>query len=186
MKVTLIAAMSEGRVIGRDGAVPWRLPEDMRRFKQRTLGHPIIMGRRTFESLEKELAGRTCIVLTRRGDYSPPGALVAASLEHALRLAREAPGGREEVFVGGGEGVYREALRIADAIELTVVHAAIRGDTFFPQIDECQWILVGDERHEADGRHAHAFSFRRYVRRPHPASLPRTASTRARRARGAQ
>ncbi len=164
MKVSLIAAMSENRVIGRNGAVPWRLPDDLKRFRERTLGHPVVMGRRTFESLAEPLPGRTSIVLSRGRGYRPGGALVAPTLDEALRLAAAAPGG-DEVFIGGGEEVYRLAMDRAGAIYLTVVHARVDGDTFFPPIDESRWALVEEERHEADGRHAHAFSFRTYARR---------------------
>jgi len=161
MKIVLLAAMSENRVIGRENRIPWHLPADLKRFKATTTGHHLIMGRRTFESIPgKPLPGRTSIVLTRRPEYRPQGVLVAHTLDEALGLCA----GDEEVFVIGGEEIYRLALPRADEIQLTVVHATIEGDARFPKIEERQWSLVEDQRHEADERHEHAYSFRRYCR----------------------
>ena len=161
MRVSLVAAMSENRVIGRDNQVPWHLPEDLKRFQARTRGHWVIMGRRTFESIGTPLPQRTTIVLTRRSDSRPPGAIVAGSLEQALRLAES----QEEVFVLGGEAVYRDALPLAERMYLTIVHAEIEGNTHFPQFDESAWTVLEEERHEADARHAYAFTFRTYERK---------------------
>lgn len=162
MKITLIAAMAENRVIGRAGALPWHLPQDIRRFKRRTVGHAVIMGRRTFESLGGPLPDRRAIVITRRRDFTAGGATVAHSLEEAIDIAR---GWNErEVFILGGAEIYSLALPLADRLELTVVHAEIEGDTFFPEFDMAAWVLIDDDRREADRRHRHAFSFRCYER----------------------
>jgi dihydrofolate reductase len=158
--VSLIAAMSENRVIGRDGALPWRLPLDMRHFKTLTTGHAVIMGRKTFETLPAALPHRRNIVLTRDRSYRPDGAEVVASLDDALQLAAD----DDEVFVAGGGDVYRLALPRADRLYLTLVHVTVDGDTHFPTVDDSAWRLVSDERHDCDERHAHAFSFRFYER----------------------
>lgn len=163
MRITLIAAMAENRVIGRDNGLPWHLPADLARFKRRTEGHAVIMGRRTFDSVGEPLPNRRCIVVTRRHDYHPPGAEVAHSLEEAIERGRRTE--REELFILGGAEIYTLALPDVDRLELTIVHAEVAGDTFFPQVDLSAWTLVEDERHEADDRHAHAFSFRIYERR---------------------
>lgn len=161
MTISLIAAMSENRVIGRDGRVPWHLPADMRHFKQLTMSHPVVMGRKTFETLPKPLEGRRNIVVTRDPAYGAPGAEVVTSLDAALEATEDA----DEAFVAGGEAIYAIALPHADRIYLTVVHAAVDGDTFFPPFDSTEWKMVSDEPHEADERHEFAFSFRLYARR---------------------
>ena len=161
MRISLVAALSENRVIGRDNHVPWHLPEDLRRFKALTLGHWVIMGRRTFESLGRPLRQRTTIVLTKRDDFHPEGVLVARSLDEAIALAGE----QEEVFILGGEAVYRKAMPRADRMYLTIVHADVEGDTHFPEFEADQWTVLEKERHEADDRHAHACTFRTYARK---------------------
>ncbi len=162
MKITLISAMAENRVIGRDGALPWHMPDDLRRFKRRTMGHAVIMGRRTFESLGGPLPDRRAIVITRRRDFTAGGATVTHSLDEALDTAR---GWNErEVFILGGSEIYALALPLADRLELTVVHAEIEGDSFFPEFDMAAWVKIEDDHREADERHQHAFSFRCYER----------------------
>lgn len=161
MIVSLIAAMAENRVIGRGDALPWRLPRDMRRFKRQTTGHAVIMGRRTFETLPAPLPDRHNVVLTSAPAYPRAGVEVARSLDAAL----ENLAGDEEVFVVGGAEIYRLALPIADRIYLTVVHATVPGDTFFPEFTMEDWRLVEDLRFAADARHAFACSFRLYERR---------------------
>ena len=163
MKISLIAAMAQNRVIGRGNTLPWHLPADLKRFKERTAGHAVIMGRRTFESLDQALPDRRCIVVTRNPDYDAVGAEAAPGLDEALELAGDA--GEQEVFILGGSEIYALALPRADRIYLTLVHADIAGDTYFPEFDPDQWALVEDTRHEADDRHAYAFSFRIYERK---------------------
>ncbi|MCH7544812.1 MAG: dihydrofolate reductase [Planctomycetes bacterium] len=161
MPLTIIVAMSENRVIGRDGDLPWRLPEDLKRFKRLTTGHHVIMGRKTFETLGRPLPNRTNIVITRRQDFPAPGDIrIAHSLEEALGLAES----DVEPFVLGGGEIYALALPLAGRLELTVIHATIPGDTYFPDYDESEWTLVADDRHEADENHEHPFSFRTYQR----------------------
>jgi dihydrofolate reductase len=157
--VTLVAAVAENGVIGAAGALPWRLPEDLRRFKVLTLGSPVIMGRKTWESLGRALPGRDNIVVTRQPGYAAAGAAVAASLEAAL--ARCA--GAERVFVIGGAELYGAALDRADALELTEIARAYAGDVRFPAFDRAQWREVRREPHAAaDGTR---FDFVRYERR---------------------
>lgn len=162
MKITLIAAVAENRVIGRNGALPWRLPDDLRRFKQRTGGHVVIMGRRTFESLDGPLPNRPAIVVSRSRDLDTGEATRAFSLDEAIELARDR--GEQEVFILGGAEIYALALPLADRLELTVVHAEVEGDTLFPEFDLAGWTITEDDRHEADDRHEYPFSFRRYER----------------------
>jgi dihydrofolate reductase len=133
----------------------------MKRFKQLTMGHTVVMGRTTYETLEGPLPGRRNVVLSRDPGRRYDGAEVVATLDDALRLA----GDDGEVFVAGGGEVYRLALPRADRIYLTIVHAEVTGDTLFPHLDDSEWELRADERHEGDERHAHAFSFRLYQRR---------------------
>ena len=130
MTITLIAAMAENRVIGRDGVIPWHLPDDLARFKTLTLGHPVIMGRKTFTSIGRPLPGRLNIILTQGGWSAPAGCVVARSLDQALLLA----GNADQIFICGGGQVYREALPLADRICLTVVHREYGGDVTFPDI----------------------------------------------------
>lgn len=153
--------MAENRVIGRDNQLPWRLPDDMRHFRDLTVGHTVIMGRKTFESLDGPLSGRRNIVLSRNPDYRPPGVTVARTLDEALVACAD----EEEVFVVGGSQIYRAALPHADRIYLTVVRASIDGDVHFPSIDTDEWELVGCVDHPKDDVHAHPFSFLTYQRK---------------------
>jgi len=160
--ISIIVAMSENRVIGRAGALPWRLPDDLKRFKSLTMGHPMIMGRKTFESIGRPLPGRDTIVITRNPGWSRPDVRTANSLAEAIALAGD--GGGEVFIVGGGE-IYREAILDADRIHLTLVHAAIEGDAFFPVIDDDEWAVVDEAHHPADAGHPYAFTFRTLDRR---------------------
>jgi dihydrofolate reductase len=160
MKVTLLVAMGENRVIGQDGRLPWHLSSDLKRFRALTMGHPIIMGRRTFDSIGRALPGRRTIVLSRDPNLVCEGAWVAASLEEAFRLAADDP----EVFVVGGSGVFEEALPWATHIALTRVHASPEGDVRFPDIDWSQWRRTSITRGEADERNDHAWTFETYER----------------------
>ena len=162
MKISLLVAVSENRIIGKGGGLPWHLPADLKRFKRLTLGHAVIMGRRTFESIGRPLPKRRSIVLSRDPAYAPAGAETAAGLDAALALAA----GEDEVFVIGGSEVFAEALPRADRLYLTRVHAEVEGDVVFDGLDLGAWELVSTERREADERHAHAFSFEVYARPP--------------------
>ncbi len=161
MIVSLIAAVSDNGIIGRDGGLPWRLPADLRFFKLTTLGHTVIMGRNTWDELGKPLPNRRNIVVTRNKGREFPGAERAPFLGTALAMAMA----EDEVFVIGGGKIYAEALPLADRMYLTHVHAEIEGDTRFPEWDPAEWEVTSEERHEADERHAHAFTIRRYDRR---------------------
>lgn len=137
MIVSQIVAMSENRVIGKNGALPWRIPADLKFFKEKTTGHAIVMGRRTFESIGRALPNRLNIVVTRSVDFSAPGIVVAPSIEAALKIAVErSTEWGDEVFVIGGGEIYKQSLACADRIYLTKVRATIEGDTYFPEFDE--------------------------------------------------
>jgi len=153
--ICLIVAMDEGGVIGRDNALPWRLPEDLKRFKAITMGKPILMGRKTFESIGKPLPGRLNLVLTRARDWHREGALSVHSMDEAIARAADAP----ELAVIGGEAVFKLALPFAQRIYLTQVHAKVAGDTAFPAFDRAQWREVARSQHPADERHAFAMTF---------------------------
>lgn len=164
MRVTLIAALARGRVLGLEGEIPWRLPADLRRFKERTMGHHLVLGRRTWESIGRALPGRKMVVITREPDYPvPEGVHVAGSLEEALQRAEAA--GESEVFVAGGGEIYREALPRADRLDLTEVDLEVEGDTFFPEIDEREWREISRAVHPADDRNPHPYRFRLLERR---------------------
>ena len=147
MKVSLIAAVARNRVIGRDNDVPWKLPADLRRFQRLTMGHAMLMGRRTFEPIgSRPLPGRPLIVVSRREGYLPAGVRVARSVQEGVDLARET--GETELFVAGGTEIYRAALPIADRLHLTRIEEDVPGDAYFPEYDETQWRLVEREAHE--------------------------------------
>lgn len=154
-EVAIVVATDERGAIGRDGQLPWRLPEDLKHFKALTLGKPVVMGRRTWDSLGRALPGRHNIVLSRRAGFAPAGATVVDSLPAALRAAGAVP----EVCVIGGAEIYRLALPLARTIHLTRVHAVVEADVFFPPLDPAEWHETTRVDHEADERHAHAYSF---------------------------
>ena len=178
MEIALIWAMAKNRVIGVNNGLPWRLPDDMRHFMRTTRGHPVIMGRRTFESMPKPLPGRTNIVLSGRADYSPAGALVAPDFETGLAIARanceregKQPSGKQRAFVIGGAPVYAAALALADRLYVTWVDAEVGGDTIFPEVDWRQWRELCSHDHAADATHAHAFRIATYARKDWQARL---------------
>jgi dihydrofolate reductase len=156
-RLTLIVAVADNGVIGREGGLPWRLSEDLRRFKQRTLGRPVVMGRKTWESLGKPLPGRTNIVITRRGDYQVDvsGVIVARDLDAAIAAA----GDVDEVMIIGGAEIYALALPRADLVELTQVHAIVDGDTVFPTLPSAEWKEISRSAHPADERNQYPASF---------------------------
>jgi len=139
MRIALIAAVAENGVIGRGNALPWRLPEDLRRFKRITLGKPLVMGRRTHESIGRVLPGRANIVVTSNRDWRPADLLVAHSITDALALAQTATGDADEIMVIGGEQIYRQTLAMAHRLYLTRIAAVVDGDAFFPAIENAQW-----------------------------------------------
>jgi dihydrofolate reductase len=158
--IILIAAAAQNNALGKDNQMLWHLPADFRRFKALTSGHHIIMGRKTFESLPGMLPNRTHIIITRQADFSVDGCITANSLEDAIELAPA----DEDVFVIGGAQIYRQALPMADRIELTRVHTALDADAYFPELNPAEWKLVSIEEHPTDERHAYAFTFETYDR----------------------
>jgi dihydrofolate reductase len=150
MLISIIAAMAENRVIGRHNALPWDIPEDRKRFREITLGHPVIMGRKTYESLAGPLQGRKNIIVTRQRGYRAEGCSIAFDLASALRMA----GGAEETFICGGGEIYREALQLAERIYLTVIHRSYPGDVFFPDLPPD---FVTSSREDVDGDPSYSF-----------------------------
>lgn len=162
MSISLIVAMSENRVIGQHGQLPWRLSSDLRRFKRLTMGHHLIMGRKTWESIQRPLPGRISLVLTRHPGYQAPGAQVLPDLPSALRAAD----GDDEVFVIGGGQIYRQSLPVVDRIYMTVVHAHVDGDATFPELDAPTWYVAErSTRHPSDDKNEYEHSFLVYQRR---------------------
>ena len=154
MIVSLIVAVADNGVIGRDNALPWHLPDDLKHFKRLTLGKPVVMGRKTFESIGKPLPGRLNVVVTRGTNYHREGVTVVHSIDAALAAA----GTAEEVMIIGGADLFRLFLPRAQRVHLTRVHADVAGNVLWPQLDGA-WRRVASEPHAADERHAHALSF---------------------------
>jgi dihydrofolate reductase len=152
----LVVAMDRDRVIGRDGTLPWHLPDDLARFRSITMGKPIVMGRRTHESIGRALPGRRNLVLTGDPDYEAPGCEVCASLDEALARCAQVP----EVMIIGGAAVYREALARACRLYLTEVDATVGGDVHFPPLEADDWRELSCEAHPRDARHAYDFRYR--------------------------
>ena len=152
--------MARNRVIGRGQTLPWRLPSEMQYFMRTTMGHPVLMGRRTFESMKAPLPGRTNIVLTSDRSYAREGVQVVHSFAEGLSVAEAhcEIDGRDEMFVAGGAGVYAEALPQATRLYLTQVHADVEGDTFFPEFDLSDWQIVRSEDHPADLKNVYPFT----------------------------
>jgi dihydrofolate reductase len=162
--VSIIAAVASNGVIGRDGGLPWRLSADLKRFKALTMGHHVVIGRRTWESIGRPLPGRTLVVVSRSLDKPADGVLAATSLAEALDLAA----GDTEVFVAGGAEIYRLALPLADRIYLTRVHAEVEGDTRFPDLEWTAWHRVGADDQSADERNDYPSTFEVWERRAVP------------------
>jgi dihydrofolate reductase len=160
-RLSLIVAMARNRVIGANGAIPWKLPDEQRLFKQLTMGHHIVMGRKTYESIGRLLPGRTTIIVTRQADYIVPGAIIAHSLTDAINAAAR----DDEIFVIGGAELFHEAIPLADALHVTTVDAEPEGDTLMPAIDLSHWREVASEHHAADEKHPHSYTYKRYERR---------------------
>lgn len=163
MIISLIVAFTENGVIGFEGDMPWKLSADLKRFKRLTMGHHLVMGRNTYESIGRLLPGRTTIIMTRNANYSVEGALIAGDLPQALALAKAA--GDDEVFVVGGGQVYQHALPHAQRIYATRIHTQLSGDTFFPEVDWERWQLTGSTTHPADSKNDYAYSFEDYQRK---------------------
>ncbi len=163
MKISMIAAMAHDRVIGKDNQMPWHLPADLAHFKRITLGKPVLMGRKTFESIGRPLPGRRNLVISRNPDYQAEGIEVVGSVEAALALL--AGSSVEELMVIGGGHLYAEMLPSADCLYLTRIDLAVEGDTRFPAFDDGQWQRVDCESHPADEKNPHPYSFETWQRR---------------------
>jgi dihydrofolate reductase len=166
IRLAVIVAAAENGVIGRNNALPWHLPEDLRYFKRVTMGKPIVMGRKTFESIGRPLPGRTNIVITRNPDFTAEGVRVVASLDEAVRLAGDIAliDGAQELVVIGGAEIYKASIPRADRLYITEVHASVEGDAYLPEIDWAHWREVGRERHAASDANPYDYSFVVYNR----------------------
>lgn len=168
MNVSLIAALTRAGVIGAGNTLPWRLPADLKRFKSMTLGHSLILGRKTYESIGRPLPGRRIVIVTRNPAYRRPGALIAASLERALALCA----GEQEAFIGGGAELFAAALPLAQRMYLTWVEAEVPGDAFMPEVDWSEWQETHSESLAADADNPYATTFAVYERRPMDGTSP--------------
>jgi dihydrofolate reductase len=163
MRLSIIAALSSNNVIGRNNQVPWHLSTDLKRFKSLTMGHHLLMGRKTFDSIGKPLPGRTTVVITRSADFAAEGVTVVHSLEDGIRLAASA--GDSEPFIAGGGEIYELSIHRADTMYLTRVHVEVEGDAYFPDFDDVsEWKLVDSEHFEAGEKNQFPFSFLTYQR----------------------
>lgn len=162
MLISAISAVSQNNVIGKNNTLPWHLPADMRFFKQTTMGHPVIMGRKTYDSFEKALPGRENIVITRQKDYSLPDATVVNSLENALEKATILH--NDEIFILGGSQIFEQSMPILNRIYLTRIHEHFDGDTFFPEINFKEWEKIRDDYNTPDEKNKYAYSFQIWER----------------------
>jgi dihydrofolate reductase len=160
--IASIFAMSENRVIGKDNKLPWHLPADLKFFKATTLHHPILMGRKTYESIGKPLPQRTSIIITRQPDYQVPGALVVNSLSEGIKAGKAIT---DDIFIIGGAEILKEALPLIDTMYLTLIHATFDGDVFYPEYKEQEWQEVWREDHQPDEKNQYPYSFRKLIRR---------------------
>ena len=163
MFISLIVAAAENNAIGKKNQLLWHLPNDLKFFKNTTWGMPVIMGRKTFEAVNKTLPGRFNIVITRQQGWNAADVIVATDLNDAIKKAAET--NCKEVFIIGGGEIYKQSIETADKIYLTRVHATIDGDTFFPVIDENKWQLTSNQNFTADEKHAFAYSFQTWKRK---------------------
>lgn len=161
-KLTVIVAKAENNVIGNENQLIWHLPNDLKHFKNLTSGHPIIMGRKTFESIGKPLPNRTNIVITRNSNWNSEGVLPANSLEQAIEKAKEFD---SEIFIIGGGKIYEQTMNLADVLVVTEVHHSFEGDTKFPEIDLNIWKEISREKFEKDEKHAFEYSFVQFERK---------------------
>lgn len=163
MTISLIVAAAENNAIGKDNQLLWHLPNDLKFFKNTTWGMPVIMGRKTFEAVNKPLPGRINIVITRQADWKADNVITATDLNDALQKAKAT--NCNEIFVIGGGEIYKQSMDIADKIYITRVHATLAGDTFFPAIDESMWDQTSLQEFAADEKHQYAYSFQTWVKK---------------------
>ena len=163
MKLLLIAALGNNNVIGNENSLMWHMPADLKHFKNLTMGHTLIMGRKTFESMGAPLKGRETIVVTGKKNYNAPGCQIANSISEALRMVK----GQKDVFVAGGEEIYRQTIDLYQArrLYITRIYGNFEGDAFFPEIDKDQWELVEMEEHEPDEKNKYPYAFLTYKKK---------------------
>jgi len=159
--ITIIAAVASNNALGKDNQLIWHLPADLKRFKKVTLGHHIIMGRKTFESLGKPLPNRTTIIITRNKNYKQEGCIVVNSLKQAIEAAKA----DENPYILGGAEIYKQAIEIADKLDITLVEQSFEADAFFPEIDSEIWEETAREDFKADHKNNYNFSFITYLRK---------------------
>ena len=160
MTISLIAALTKNRVIGKNNDLPWQLPDDMKYFMQTTKAHHVIMGRKNYESIPEKfrpLPNRTNIVVTHQKEFTAPGCRVVNSIEEGIAIARSA--GEKELFIIGGSEIYGQGMAYADQLYLTEIDATLEGDTYFPLFNPDEWKELSRTHHEADARHAYSFDF---------------------------
>jgi dihydrofolate reductase len=161
---TIVVAMGEKNEIGADNQLLWHLPKDLKHFKDLTSGHPIIMGRKTYESIGKALPNRTNIVISRKKNWFEEGILIVGSIKEAVKFAKKID---ENIFIIGGGNIYEQTMEIADKLEVTLVKAELKADTFFPKIDTKIWKLSEEVFHEKDDKNQYDFSFQTYEKIVH-------------------
>ncbi|MHA6247298.1 dihydrofolate reductase [Pontibacter sp. CAU 1760] len=154
--IAIVVAAAENNVIGKDNNLIWHLPADLRHFKQMTMGHPIVMGRKTYESIGKPLPGRTTVIITSQEDYKAEGCIITYSVQEALDEAKKLD---EAVYIIGGAEIYKQALPLTDTVYLTRIHQAFEGDVSFPALDTADWVTVSAEHHQPDEKNPYSYSF---------------------------
>ncbi len=158
---TIVVAMGEKNEIGFENQLLWHLPKDLKHFKELTSGHPVIMGRKTYESIGKPLPNRTNIVISRKKDWFEEGILIVGSIKEAIKFAKKI---NEEIFIIGGGNIYEQTMDVVDRLEVTLVKADLKADTFFPKIDEKIWMKTNEICHEKDEKNAYDFCFQTFER----------------------
>lgn len=166
MKIIIAAAGIENE-LGKDNQLIWHLPKDFKRFKDLTTGHPIIMGRKTFESLPAPLPNRKHIIISRNNKFTAPGCIVVSSLKEAFKIVNN----KTTLYIIGGGEIYAQSIPFADKIELTRVHHSFDADTFFPEIKSDEWVCIHKEEHPADQKHAFGFTFETYIKKSRGVNL---------------
>ncbi|RIV25198.1 dihydrofolate reductase [Fibrisoma montanum] len=164
MKISMIAAVAQNGVIGRNNDLPWHLPDDFAFFKRKTRHHPVIMGRKSLEALGKPLSNRTNIILTRDQNFTAEGVTIVHTLQEAVDAAKAV--NDQEIYIIGGAEIYRMALPMATTLYITEIEKAYEGDSYFPEFDRADWQEVSRQHHPADERHEAAFDFVEYERKP--------------------
>ena len=159
--ITIVVAMGKNREIGANNQLLWHLPKDLKHFKELTTGHPVIMGRKTYESIGKPLPNRTNIVISRKSDWFEEGILIVGSIKEAIKFAKKID---ENAYIIGGGNIYEQTLDLADQLEVTLVDTTLEADTFFPKIDEKKWTKTNEIHHEKDEKNQFDFSFQTFER----------------------